>query len=154
MQERPIRPTGRKRKVDETHEMENATGETIYCQTNTPDAHTIGYPALAAYVNTLMDLLKVQYELDQTDRVPIRPAAVKELLKLKQMAMVDEENSTFKDRGIGTMVDSVDQTSLREVADKFFSEMTEVGLKHRADNLMTYALATRGDNIRRLKLSN
>ncbi|KAH9089141.1 hypothetical protein LEN26_019248 [Aphanomyces euteiches] len=154
MQERPIRPTGRKRKVDETHEMENATGETIYCQTNTPDAHTIGYPALAAYVNTLMDLLKVQYELDQTDRVPIRPAAVKELLKLKQMAMVDEENSTFKDRGIGTMVDSVDQTSLREVADKLFSEMTEVGLKHRADNLVTYALATRGDNIRRVKLSN
>ncbi|KAH9104386.1 hypothetical protein AeMF1_019516 [Aphanomyces euteiches] len=101
-----------------------------------------------------MDLWKVQYELDQTDRVPIRPAAVKELLKLKQMAMVDEENSTFKDHGIGTMVDSVDQTSLREVADKFFSEMTEVGLKHRADNLMTYALATRGDNIRRLKLSN
>ncbi|KAG9404146.1 hypothetical protein AC1031_005685 [Aphanomyces cochlioides] len=127
--------------------MQNATAETTLRQTNAPDAQSIGYPTLAAYVNALMDLWKVQYELDQTDRVPIRPAAVKELLKLKQMAMVDEENSTFKDRGI------VDQTSLREVADKFFSEMTEVGYKHRADNLMTYALATRGDNIRRLKFS-
>ncbi|RLN89952.1 hypothetical protein DYB28_006092, partial [Aphanomyces astaci] len=100
-----------------------------------------------------MDIWKFQFDLKQNPLTPIRPASVKELLKQKKMAVVQKENTEFADRGRGTMADCVDPAALRQISDKFFMDGTEQGLKHRADNLMSLALCTRGDNLRRLTLS-
>jgi hypothetical protein len=100
-----------------------------------------------------MDVWRMQYELQQNPRVPIRPTTVKGMLKQKKMVTVQVENETFVDRGIGTMVDCVDEDSLREIGDRFMAQDNEVGLKHRADNLLSIALCSRGDNMRSSKLS-
>ena len=75
------------------------------------------------------------------------------MLGQKKIAIVQQEDDLFVDRGIGTMVDRVDETSLIEIRERFFRENTEDGLKRRADNLVSLALCSRGDNMRRLKSS-
>ncbi|KAH9150111.1 hypothetical protein AeRB84_006993 [Aphanomyces euteiches] len=137
---RPVRKSDRKRKNPlETNKFASSP--------------SIGFHTLAAYVNSLMDLWRMQYELQQNNRVPIRPSSAKELLKQKKLASVRNEDEQYIDRGIGTMVDRVDEVSLQSIADAFFHENTEQGLKHRDDNLLSIALCSRGDNMRSLKLS-
>ena len=104
-------------------------------------------------MNAIMDVWKLQYEMGTNPRFPFRPTSVKELLRQKKLSTVEMEDKAFVDRGIGTMVDIVDSVDLQNVSYNFFLENSENGLKHRADNLMSLALCSRGDNMRALKLS-
>ncbi|KAH9150194.1 hypothetical protein AeRB84_006923 [Aphanomyces euteiches] len=115
------------------------------------NARSVGYH-LAAYTNALTDLWRMQYQLGQNPRHPIRPDAVKALLKQKKVESMREEDEQFSDRGRGTMIDCVGIDQLSKVADSFFTENSELGLKHRADNIMSFALCSRRDNMRSLKL--
>ncbi|RHY06777.1 hypothetical protein DYB30_011413 [Aphanomyces astaci] len=158
VQDRPVRSTSRKQATRPSDSQqavdqlacEHADGSTTEGEGS---GRIIGYHTLAAYANALMDIWKFQFDLKQNPLTPIRPASVKELLKQKKMAVVQKENTEFADRGRGTMADCVDPAALRQISDKFFMDGTEQGLKHRADNLMSLALCTRGDNLRRLTLS-
>ncbi|ETV69294.1 hypothetical protein H257_14921 [Aphanomyces astaci] len=158
VQDRPVRSTSRKQATRPSDSQqavdqlacEHADGSTTEGEGS---GRIIGYHTLAAYANALMDIWKFQFDLKQNPLTPIRPASVKELLKQKKMAVVQKENTEFADRGCGTMADCVDPAALRQISDKFFMDGTEQGLKHRADNLMSLALCTRGDNLRRLTLS-
>jgi hypothetical protein len=147
IQGRPVRQRGRQRK---------RTLDVMISANDADDIDeisSVGYHTVAAYVNALMDVWRLQYELGNNPRIPIRPTSVKELLRQKNLETVEHEDAMFVDRGKGTMVDSVDPIQLKKVSDSFFFKNTETGLKHRADNLMSLALCSRGDNMRGLKLS-
>jgi hypothetical protein len=151
IQNRPPKGRGRKRKLQPEAGEGNLSENLEVSESNT--TKSVGFHTVAAYVNAIMDLWRVQYELQSNDRVPIRPSSVKELLKQKKVLTVQEEDKTFVDRGIGTMVDNIDGCALTAISNNFFSEGTEQGMKHRAAALLSVALACRGDNLRSLRLS-
>ena len=80
----------------------------------------VGYHTLAAYTNAVMDIWRLQFELQQNPRIPIWPTSVKELLKQKQIWTVQMENDTLVDRGIGTMADHVNASALQQICANFF----------------------------------
>uniref|UniRef100_K3WLT0 Uncharacterized protein n=1 Tax=Globisporangium ultimum (strain ATCC 200006 / CBS 805.95 / DAOM BR144) TaxID=431595 RepID=K3WLT0_GLOUD len=146
IQNRPTRKTGRKQ---QQLAGSSQSAPAPYC------ARAIGYSVLAAYVNAIMDMWRLQYSMQCNPQFPSRPSTVKELLKRKKTQSHQESEAAFDDIGAGTMVDFVhsDQT-IQQIVDCMFGEKTESGLKHRADMLLCLGFSSRGDNIRKLRLPN
>jgi hypothetical protein len=75
------------------------------------------------------------------------------MLNAKKVEKVAREDIDLMDRGVGTMSDVATIAEMDRIASFFWSVNTEAGLKFRADFMMSKGLSCRGDNLRRLKLS-
>eukprot|EP00474_Spongospora_subterranea_P007594 CRZ08052.1 hypothetical protein [Spongospora subterranea] len=116
----------------------------------------LGWHTLDGYVNAVMDLWRLQHMLGRYPPefpIPARPPSVKEFLKSSKKDVMDRENAMFLDRGIGTLADEISAHEFGELAKHYWKLDSEEGLKQRTDYLLSFALTCRGDNLRRLKLS-
>jgi hypothetical protein len=156
MKSRPVYRRGRKRKapaesVEESDE--DVNGSSTVGIEETPQ---IGWNSFDGYVNAVMDIWKKQHLLEKFPPnypTPTRPPAVKELLKNAKKEVMAQNSAMYEDRGIGTLSDEISAHEQGKLAQFYWLKNTEEGLKQRADFLMSFALMSRGDNLRNLKLS-
>jgi Centromere DNA-binding protein complex CBF3 subunit, domain 2 len=66
---------------------------------------------------------------------------------------VVKNNINFEDRGRNTLAATVTLEDFRRIAKYYWNLNTVYGLRHRADDLLRYALMTRGQVTRRLMFS-
>ncbi|OWY93665.1 hypothetical protein PHMEG_00036858 [Phytophthora megakarya] len=149
IQNRTVRKRGRKRREGN----ENSGGRDATFTLITSDSPVIGHSTLAAYVNRITDLWRLQHSLGSNVRVPVRPNTAKEILKQKKVTAVQRKAETFQDAGEKTMVDATfSDNTVQKIVDEMFNSGSEEGLRSRADILLSLGLSSRRDNIRRLCL--
>jgi hypothetical protein len=121
---------------------------------NIPDS--VGWHTLDGYVCAIMDIWKTQHTLGKYPAnfpLPTRPPCIRDFLQNAKKDVVANENSTFVDRGLHTIADEVSSNDLQNMCLHFWKKDDEEGLKCRADFLASYALVSRGDNLRNIRLS-
>ena len=146
---------GRASKIARAEDESSVPGEVVQS--------TISYATMEGYANALMHLWNQQQVTPRTSNhevltraTPVklvRPDSVRALLDTKKRAISSDEDKNLLDRAKGTMIDCIDSGKSELVYTKFWDEHSENGLKYRANQLLEYAFCSRGDNIRKLKLS-
>jgi hypothetical protein len=147
---------------DENNEDENLEDEDILEESDVvaeqlekEKSPSLSWFSLDGYVNAVMDLWKTQHTLGRMpgQPVPVRAPCVKEFLKNAKKEVMIHENKSYVDRGLGTLADEATACEQGQLALHYWNQKNEEGLRMRADYLLSFALTSRGDNIRNLKLS-
>jgi hypothetical protein len=146
---RPTNKRGRKRKAAQSVDI-----STENTDSNTTQPNPIGSQSYKAYATAIMNLWKQQFANKRTSQLPIRPPCIRYLLQERQRDEVATANAAYVDRGAGTLAEFNKYEKGRgPMALSFWNEKNEDGLKLRSDFLLSYALTTRGANLRSLHLS-
>jgi hypothetical protein len=143
---RKVQKRGRKRKSSISNDGSNEL----------EDAREIGWNSLDGYVSAVMDLWRQQHRLGRFPEnypIPLRPPTIKAFLQNCKKDVVSKEHRVYTDRGIGTMADEIKANELGKLASYYWQKHNEEGLKQRSDYLMSFAMTSRGDNIRNLHFS-
>jgi hypothetical protein len=100
-----------------------------------PKRRKIGHSTLNQYANAIVSLWNDQHAMStgpdnsHPGPAPTRPKRVSEILKLKQIEDMKEEQANLVDRGKNTMIDMVTPASVGSVVYGFWKDDNEVAFE-------------------------